>query len=182
MTCISTDLRTPFGASQAASHESRTRTSSFVGSNSPLIFLKMCSSASFRKSGGSGAPAACALYSRVVPGAVQIRGEAVARMQWDLTTAAGEEKRRAPARIETWGCVHAEAKRWTSALEGAIVRWHTTVYVGFRLTGITNTKLRHSFTTLSAWSRVVIMHSKVVSESSSSHHRRYRGWCIDWTY
>lgn len=143
-------LRTPFGASQAASHESRTRTSSFVGSNSPLILLKMCSSASFRKSGGSGAPAACALYACVVPGAVRIRGGAVARMQWDLTTAAGEEKRRAPARIETWGCVHAEAKRWTSALEGAIVRWHTTVYVGFRLTGITNAKLRHSFTTLSA--------------------------------
>jgi hypothetical protein len=81
----------------------------------------MCSSASFRKSGGSGAPSARALYARMVPGAVQSRGEAVARTQRDLTTAAGEEKRRAPARIGTWGCVHAEAKRWTNALEGAIV-------------------------------------------------------------
>lgn len=46
---------------QASPQTIRQRTSSFVGSSSPLILLNICNSASFRKSGGSGAPFASAL-------------------------------------------------------------------------------------------------------------------------
>ena len=66
--------------SQASFQTRNPRTSSFVGSNSPLILLKICSSASFRKSGGSGAPLACALYARVGAYVIRSRGNAVARM------------------------------------------------------------------------------------------------------
>ena len=122
MTCVSTLSRTPFAGSQASLQATSPRTSSFVGSSSPLILLKICSSASFRKSGGSGAPLASALYSREEEYGVWNRGTTVGRMHWSLTAVADVERRRAPARMRIWGCTYAEAmRRMRIALEGAIV-------------------------------------------------------------
>lgn len=122
MTCVSTLSRTPFAGSQAFLHAVRLRTSSFVGSNSPLILLKTCNSASFKKSGGSGAPLASALYGREEEYAVCNRDTAVGCMHRGLTAVADVERRRAPARMRIWGCTYAEAMwRMRIALEGAIV-------------------------------------------------------------
>jgi len=107
--------------SQAVSQGRCPRTSSFVGSSSPRILLKICSSASFRKSGGSGAPSACALYARTSTRVVWNRVKAVARMYWGLTAAADIDMKCASARSRIWGCAHAEAMlRMKIALEGAI--------------------------------------------------------------
>lgn len=107
--------------SQAAPQGICPRTSSFVGSSSPRILLKICSSASFRKSGGSGAPSACALYARIEACVVWNRVMAAARMHWGLTAAADVDMKCAPARMRIWGCTHAEAmRRMRNALEGAI--------------------------------------------------------------
>ena len=81
MTCISTSSYTPFAnIFRRPPKQFRSRTSSFVGSSSPLILLKMCNSASFRKSGGFGAPLVSALYDRMEAQVVCNRGKAVARM------------------------------------------------------------------------------------------------------
>jgi hypothetical protein len=99
MTCVSTLSRTPFAGTQAPLQAASPLTSSFVGSSSPLILLKTCNSASFKKSGGSGAPLASALYARLGVYEVESRGTAVARMHWGLTAVADVERRRVLARV-----------------------------------------------------------------------------------
>lgn len=82
MTCVSTSSYTPFAnIFRRPPKQFHSRTSSFVGSSSPLILLKICNSASFRKSGAFGAPLVSALYDRMEAQVDRKCGNAVACMR-----------------------------------------------------------------------------------------------------